>query len=225
VGGPFRAALNRHTCRARTTATSGLVASPRRRVRDCPRWPALSRPTRRCALALDLGPLVEARPEARPHPGTGRLSACQTGVRLAARRRIPVAQRRCTRHRGRTSSRAQRRRAAQGLRQLHRRDRRRSQRPHRERSRMTRHHRNITGTPRARLVDDQLNARSERVRALNRPVTVNPSRKLQRFESSTRHFQYRRPLSALSRRGRSRPTPAGVPLQRTPCRLRCRTVG
>jgi hypothetical protein len=54
--------------------------------------------------------------------------------------------------------------------------------------------------------------------------TVNPSRKLRRFESFTRHIQYRRPLSALSRQGPISFCPARAPLPGTPCRLRCPTV-
>ena len=78
---------------------------------------------------------LAGRPHRRVHPRPASLPAGPPPLRPAPRRRVPVAELRGARHRGRPPRRAQRRRPAQGLRPLHRRPGRHRQQAHRRRPR------------------------------------------------------------------------------------------
>jgi hypothetical protein len=88
----------RNDTRARgcSAAARGSVASPHHGVRHGSRWPAVPWPSRRPALRVGVRPVVEAGAFGSAHPGPGRLSPGEASVRPAARRRLPLAQRRCS---------------------------------------------------------------------------------------------------------------------------------
>ena len=99
-------------------------------------------PTGGCSAPPAAGPArqrlqrrLAGRPHRRVHPRPASLPAGPPPLRPPPRRRVPVAELRGARHRGRPPRRAQRRRPAQGLRPLHRRPGRHRQQAHRRRPR------------------------------------------------------------------------------------------
>lgn len=109
----------------------------RRQPRGRSGRPVLPGPARRAALRVGLRPVVEARPREGADRIAGGLAARPPALRPAARGGLALAECRRPANRGRPAPGPRRRRPAPGLRQLHRRGRRRHERQDRRCARVT----------------------------------------------------------------------------------------